>query len=165
MDAGLGVDKQADVGGRGVGHQHRNGERADPAGALLLLHIPLVEGGHQPADAGADRDAEAFGFGEVVLAEPEAGIGPGLAGGDDGQLADPVHPPRLHPGHPAGQVGFHRPGDLHGQFRGPVGVDVADAAASVKQGLPSGRGVVAERGDSAESGDHDVGHWMFSLVV
>ena len=65
--AGLGAEPQADVAGRGIGHQHRNGQRADPPGALLLLNVPVAEQGVQAADAGGDGDAEAVPIDRVVL--------------------------------------------------------------------------------------------------
>ena len=43
------------------------GQRADPAGALLLLDVPLPEQGVQAADAGGDGDAEPVAVDRVVV--------------------------------------------------------------------------------------------------
>ena len=55
------------LAGGGVGHQHRDGQRADPPGALLLLDVPVAEQGVQAADAGGDGHAEPFPVDRVVL--------------------------------------------------------------------------------------------------
>ena len=45
VHAGLGADPEADVRRGRVGHQHRDGQRADPSGALLLLRRPSCRAG------------------------------------------------------------------------------------------------------------------------
>ena len=90
-------EPEADVGGGGVGHQHRDGQRADAAGALLLLDVPVAEQRLQTADAGGDRHAEPFAIDRVVLLQAEAGVAPGLQGGDDAELGRAVQPAGLDP--------------------------------------------------------------------
>ena len=58
VHAGLGAQLQADVRGRAVRHEHRDGQRRDLAQALLLQDVVLAEQGQRAADAGADDHGE-----------------------------------------------------------------------------------------------------------
>ena len=95
--AGPGPEEQRDVAGGGVRHEHRDGEREDPAQTLLAQDVPLVQQGPDPADAGADGDTEALG---VDLGG--AGVRHRGLGGDDGVLRARVHPADLHLGEDLG---------------------------------------------------------------
>ncbi len=66
--------------GRAVGHEHRHGVRRDPAGPARLEDVVLGEQGLRPADAGADADRESLRVQPVAVGQ--AGVGPGLLGGD-----------------------------------------------------------------------------------
>ena len=132
-------------GRRGVGHQHRNGERADGGCPSPSAH-PTGRG-WSPACRCRCRPRRR-GVRVVRLSSPNERIGPGPRAAT---WLLTVHPPRLHPGHPAGQVGFHRPGDLHGQSEPSR---CRGRTRCVRQaGLPSGRASSPSGGDSAESGD------------
>ena len=104
VHAGLRAEPEADVGGGRVGHQHRDGQRADPSGALLLLDVPVAEQRLQTADSGGDGHAEPFAVDRVVLFEAEAGVRPGLHGGDHAQLGRAVQPAGLDPLQDLGRI-------------------------------------------------------------
>ena len=61
VHAGLGADGQADVGGRGVRHQHRDRQRRDPTWALLLQRVVVGQQRRDAADAGGHGDPEPLG--------------------------------------------------------------------------------------------------------
>ena len=84
--AGPGAQVKAHRGGHAVGHEHRDGHGQDPAGALLLQRVPRVEQGPHAADAGGEGNGQA-----VVVDFGDAGISPGLAGGNDAELRGRVH--------------------------------------------------------------------------
>ena len=97
MDACLGMYQQTDVGGRRVGHEHRDGERTDPLEPLVLLDVPLAEQRVQTSDTGGAADHQTLGVdavgvtGLVVgLGELQVGVGPGLLGCHQGKLAGTV---------------------------------------------------------------------------
>ena len=82
VGAGTGAQVEADRRRDAVGHQHGHGHRQDTAGALFAQGVPRVQEGPDAADAGGE------GHGEPVMVDfGDAGVRPGLAGGDDGELA------------------------------------------------------------------------------
>ena len=96
VHAGLGADRQADVGGRGVGHQHRDRQRRDPARALLEQRVVVAQQRGHPADAGGHRHGETLGVdGAARDAVEQTGVGPGLEGRDQGELPGAVQPTGL----------------------------------------------------------------------
>ena len=129
------ADVQADVGGRGVGHQHRDRERRDPARALLLERVVVVEQRGDAADAGGHGDADPLAV-EVVLDLRQARVRPGLHGRDHGELGGAVQAAGLDPLEHLGRLDGDPAGDLDRQVLGPVVVEVADAGPSVDQGVP-----------------------------
>ena len=58
VHAGARADLEPDVGGRTVGHVHRDEQRRDPARALLEHDVVLGEQAGDAADAGADHDRD-----------------------------------------------------------------------------------------------------------
>ena len=78
-----------DRGAAGVGHHHRHEEGRHPPFALLHAHFDLALERVQPADAGADDDADAAGVGAGVTGlrraprprPPWRTAGPGRRGG------------------------------------------------------------------------------------
>ena len=82
VGAGAGAEVERDGGGGAVGHQHRHGQREDPARALLAQVVPLRRAGSRRRRCPVPMaTAEPLG---VDLGR--AGVGPGLAGGDEGVL-------------------------------------------------------------------------------
>ena len=154
VGTGLGTQLQLDVGGRGVGHQHRDREGVHPAGALLLHDVPLVQDRPHTADPGTDHDAQT---GRIDLGG--AGIGPGLTGGDHRVLARGVQLLGLRARqmivgidrHPAGEV------DAQPVALDPVVLEGACGGGAGQCGLPGGGGVTAQRVDRAETGHGDAG--------
>ena len=118
-----GSEPQADVGCRGVGHQHRDRQRADPTSAFLFLDIPVGKQRDHPADAGGDGDAEPLAVDWVVLPQPVSGVLPGLQGGDHRQLRAAVEPARLDAFQDLGRIDGCLCRDLDRQISGPVGFD------------------------------------------
>ena len=120
VHAGLGADGEADVRGRGVRHQHRDRQRRDPARALLLERVVVGQQRLHAADAGGHRDPETLG---VDLGVGEAGVGPGLEGGDQRELAGAVEAARLDALEHVGGVDGDLGGDLGAELLGPVVLD------------------------------------------
>jgi len=90
---GAGAELQGHRCGRTVGHQHGDGQREDTANALLPQGVPLVQKRVDTTDAGAHDDAKA-----LRLDLGRAGVGPGLAGGDQAVLSGGVESANLDPG-------------------------------------------------------------------
>ena len=152
VGAGARAELERDVAGRGVRHEHRDGEREDPAHALLLEDVPLVEQGPHAADAGADRDAEAQ---RVELGG--AGILHGRARRDDGVLRAGVHPADLDLGeHLLGLLG-HRAREVHRQLvlLEPLLGEGLGARPSREDAVPGLGDGPAEGGGGTESGHDD----------
>ena len=145
------------AGGR-VGHQHRDGQRADPPGPLLLLDVPAAEQGLQAADPGGDGHPEPVPVDRVVLLQAEAGVAPGLQwrrsppAGPSGPGAGPRPAPAPRWGRP-------RPGAaiLTGRSSAQSSSIARDAGAAGQQRLPGAGRVTAQRGGRTDSGDDDPG--------
>ena len=152
VDAGAGAELERDRGRWAVGHEHRDGERVDPARSLLLEGVPLVEQRPHATDAGPDRGAEPLG-----LDLGFAGVGPGFPGRDKGVLAGGVEAPRLDLGQHLRGVGRDRGGEGHGQLvlGHPVEVHRAGSGASGENGFPRLRGGAAHGRRGAQAGDDD----------
>ncbi len=165
-----GADLQTDVGRRGVGHQHRDGVRGDLAGALLLQHVVLVEEGGHAADAGGDDGAQALGgeLGGLVGGRGlVAGVGPGLAGRDHGELRRAVQLAGQRAGQDlAGLDGGART-DPNRQLLGPLLGQGRHTGLTGDQVLPGAGGVGAQRREGADTrDDHGAifsGHWFLLL--
>ena len=150
-----GSEPEADVGCGGVGHQHGDGQRADPASAFLFLDVPVGEQGDHPANTGGDGDAEPLPVDRVVLLQPVAGVLPGLQGGDHRQLGGAVEPAGLDAFQDLRWVDSGLGRDLHRQISGPVGFDLAYAGLAGQQAVPGAGDIASERGGGSEAGDDD----------
>ena len=154
MRAGPRLEVERHRGGRSVRHEHRHGERIDPAGALLAQDVPLVQQGPHPADPGPDRDRDAA---RVDLRR--AGVGPGLPGGHEGVLGRRVEPPGLDLGQDLVRRGVDLAGEVHRQVvcGDPLVVQRPDAGAPGEDGLPRLGDGAADRRRGAETGHDDAG--------
>ena len=135
VHAALRADLEADRGGRAVGHEHRDGERGDPLGALLLQDVVLAEQGQRAADAGADDDGEPLR------------VDPGVAGAGVAQASWAAtsatcwqRSSRRARTRSSSSVGSDRqPGDELGrEVLDPVVGDPADPGPAGEQRLPGG---------------------------
>ena len=142
VDRRAGAVLEADVGGRGVGHEHRHGERGDPTGALLEQRVVVGEQRGDAADAGGERDAEALGLEAGAL---EAGVGPGLVGGDHGELAGAVEATGLDAVEDLGRARRRRGRRCAREGVDPLVVEVADAGGAGQHGLPRRGDVPTDR--------------------
>jgi hypothetical protein len=107
-------------------------------------------------DAGRHGDAQPVAVQRVAgLGQP--GVPPGLHRGDHGELGDPVHPPGLDPLEDLGRLDGGHAGDLHRELLDPVGLDAADAGASVDQGVPGAGDVTTDGAGGPQTGDDDAG--------
>jgi len=146
-----------DVARSDVADHHRNQEGGDPAGAALQQHLGLVAHGGEPADSAGDDDADAGGINFTLAQVPrQSGGGHRFVGSCDRILAEKIQPLRF--------LGIHVPaeievldlsGDLGPVFRGIEPGDRSDAAASVDQGVPEIRNVVADAGNHAVTGNYN----------
>ena len=157
VHARLGPDPEADVGGSGVGHQHRDGQRTDAAGALLLLDVPVAQQGVQTADPGGDGHAEPFPVDRIVFLEAEAGVAPRLHGSDHAELGRAVQPAGLDPLQHLGRIDGGARGDPHRQIVGPGLLDLAHTGTAREQALPGAGDVAAEGSGGSQTGDDDGG--------
>ena len=89
----------ATTAGGGVGHHHRHEVGGHRPLAAVEEGLAFVLQRDQPADAGADDDAEALGRDPFAAARTSPGSSPasrgGLLGGGDGELGEAVGAPRL----------------------------------------------------------------------
>ena len=76
-----GPEAHADGGCSSVRHEHGNRHGENPTWAFLLQHVPRVEQSPETADASRIVNKNALG-GHVG----RAGVGPGLASGDESEL-------------------------------------------------------------------------------
>ncbi len=152
VDAGAGPELDADRGGRAVGHQHRHGQREDPARALLLQRVVGRQQRPDAADPGRDDHSQALG---VELGP--AGVGPGLPRGGERVLPGRVQPPGLHPAQLLDRVDGdrRREGDRQVHLGDPVLGQGAGAGAAGEGGVPGRGHVTAEGRGGTEAGDHD----------
>ena len=108
---------------------------------------------------GGTADAAAEADGEPLLVEPgvgQAGVGPGLLGGDQGDRLGAVEPAQPDPVEDLGGLHGELRGDPDGQLRGPLLGERTHPGAAGEHGVPGGRDVPAQRGRRAEPGDDDV---------
>ncbi len=156
VHGGAGADVQADLGRGGVGHQHRDGERRDPAGALLLEDVVVVEEGVDAADAGGHRDPDALVL-EVarLLQDVEARVAPRFHRRDHRELRGAVQAAGLDPLEDLGRLDGHASGDLDRHLLGPVVGQGADAGTSVHERVPGAGDVASDGAGGAEAGHHD----------
>ena len=156
MGAGAGAQVQADRGGDAVGHQHGNGHGQDAAGALFAQGVPGVQEGPDAADAGGE------GHGEPVVVDfGDAGVGPGLAGGDDAELRGRVHALGLDPAQDLKGRGGCAGGEVDGQFvlGNPVVLEGVRAGDALQRVLPHRGDVAADgRGGTQTGNDYFACH-------
>src|SRR5205807_4487859 len=104
------------------------------------------------ADAGRDGRADPI----ALVCDVDAGVGLRLARGRHDDLREAVHPPRLLPVDPVARVEIL---ELAREVDGVVGVvetgDLTRAGFAREQVRPRRIDVVADRRDSAETGDDD----------
>ncbi len=149
VDAGPGRQLQAHLRGGPVGHQHRDGHRQHPTGALLLERVVGREQRRDTADAGGDHDADPL---RVDLGG--ARVGPGLAGSDQGELPGPVGAPDHRDRQHLGRVDRYPRSDVHGQRLDPVlGQDPHPGLAG-QHGSPGRRHVATEWRRRTQAGHH-----------
>jgi hypothetical protein len=153
VDAALGADRKADRRGRAVGHEHRDGERRDPLGALLLEDVVLVEQGDRATDTGADDDRYPQ---RVHAGVGGAGVPPGLLGGDDRHLLAAVQSPGAHAVDLIGRVDGEPCDELGRVVLDPVVGDPADPGPPGEQGVPGAVDVAAQGRGGTEPSDDDV---------
>ena len=101
------------------------------------------------AGAGDDRGGLLELWGEL-----EAGLGDGLAGGDDGELREAVHEADVFGSEVIfGDVAADLGGVFEADLRDVDGLDLGDGGAACGEGLPEGFGVVSEGADGSDTGD------------
>ncbi len=159
VHARLGVDLQADVGRRAVRHEHGDGVRGDPAHALVLQDVVLVEQGGDTADAGGDHGAQTLRRDEGALFRLFAGrggvtgVGPRLAGRDDGELRRTVQLAGQRPGQDLTRVDGGPSGDAYREFGEALALQGLHAGTAGKQTFPGRSAVATQRSGCADTGD------------
>ena len=148
-----GTEPQTDVCRGGIGHQHRDGQRADSASAFFLLDVPVRQQRDHPADTCRDGYTEALPVDGVVLAQPVPRVLPRLQCGDYGKLCGAVEPAGLDAFQDLRRVDGGLRGNLDRQISGPVGFDPAYAGPAGQQAVPGGRDIASERSSGSEAGD------------
>ncbi len=138
---------------RGVGHQHRHRQGGDPAGALLLERVVVVQQRRDAADARGHRDAEPVV--SPARRPPRPASGPGLHGRDHRELRGAVQAAGLDPFEDLGGLDGDAAGDLDRHLLGPVVGQAPDTGASGDQGVPGAGHVTADGGGGPEAGDDD----------
>ena len=84
--------RNRDLAGGEIDEEHGDQKRAHAMGAFRAQDLDLVGERDDPADAGAHQDAHVLGVG---LVDDQAGVGEGLAAGNQGKLAEAVESLRL----------------------------------------------------------------------
>jgi hypothetical protein len=139
----VGAEAHRDRACGGVGHHHRDEVRRDRPVAALQPAAALRLERHEPADAGADEDAEALGLDDLLAVQP--GLARRLRRGGDRELREAV-----------GAAGILRAHLVLG-VEGRAGADrVLDARALGQQGAEERLGALADRRDDAAARDDDV---------
>ena len=152
VHAGPGLELDADVPGRAVRHQRRDGVRGDPPRPLLAHGVPGVEQADGAADPGGDHHAEAQ---RIDLRGP--GVGPRFPGRDEGELLAPVELARLDPVHHLERVDERGGREADGQLLRPRLGERPAPGRTGEHGGPGTGDVTADRRRHPQSGDHDVG--------
>ena len=153
VDTCFGPDVEGEVGGGGVGHQHRDGPGADAAGPAVALNIPGADERLQPTDAGADRHPDAFGIEAAIGVE--AGVSPGLEAGDHGELGGAIHLAGLDPIQHRGRIDGRLGGNPRRQAFSPLVIEGVDSAATREESLPGAGDIAAEGAGGAQARDND----------
>ena len=149
---GLGPEREADVGGGGVGHQHRDRQWRDPTRPLLQECVVVGQQRLHAADPGGHRHREPL---RIHPGVSQSGIGPGLVGGDQRELARTVQPPGLDPVQDLGGLDRDLGRDPGAELLGPVLGERSDAGPPLEEGGPGGGHVSADRGRGPQAGDDD----------
>jgi len=144
-----------DVARGGVGQHVLDECRADPLEATLLEDALLFEEDPKSARRAPEDHAELVA--QAILLQP--GIGEGLLGGDQPELAIAVHPPELLGLDPAGRVeALHLTGDLNGKLAGVEERHLAHSGLAFQHGGPGAGRIETNRRHRPHAGHDDAFH-------